>query len=123
MTLTPSEIEDRFEEAALTLRRLPEKDKPRGYGSSWPPIVQEAKDAYGYTPGPADAGDAEPGGDHPDGAMLRLAADARARGCPHRLAAGRERALAANLHPRRLRAIDRVAALGGGASDDFAEAE
>ena len=51
MTLTPSEIEDRFEEAALTLRRLPEKDKPRGYGNSWPPIVQEAKDAYGYTPG------------------------------------------------------------------------
>ena len=34
MTLTPSEIEDRFEEAALTLRRLPEKDKPRGCGSS-----------------------------------------------------------------------------------------
>ena len=50
MTLTPRDIEDRFEEAAYTLRRLPEKDRPRGYGASWPPIVQEAKHAYGYTP-------------------------------------------------------------------------
>ncbi len=50
MTLTPRDIEDRFEEAAYVLRRLPEKDRPRGYGSSWPPIVQEAKHAYGYTP-------------------------------------------------------------------------
>ncbi|MGV8988185.1 MAG: DUF6362 family protein [Cypionkella sp.] len=50
MTLTPRDIEDRFEEAAYTLRRLPEKDRPRGYRSSWPPIVQEAKHAYGYTP-------------------------------------------------------------------------
>ena len=39
MTLTPRDIEDRFEEAAYTLRRLPEKDRPRGYGSSWPPVV------------------------------------------------------------------------------------
>ena len=50
MTLTPRDIEDRFEEAAYVLRRLPEKDRPRGYRSSWPPIVQEAKHAYGYTP-------------------------------------------------------------------------
>ena len=50
MTLTPRDIEDRFEEAAYTLRRLPEKDRPRGYGGSWPPVVQEAKHAYGYTP-------------------------------------------------------------------------
>jgi hypothetical protein len=27
-----------------------EKDRPRGYGSSWPPIVRDAKHAYGYTP-------------------------------------------------------------------------
>lgn len=46
MSLTVSEIEDRFEEAAWTLRRLPEKDRPRGYGSSWPEIVRDAKDAY-----------------------------------------------------------------------------
>ncbi len=50
MTLTPRDIEDRFEEAAYVLRRLPEKDRPRGYRSSWPPIAQEAKHAYGYTP-------------------------------------------------------------------------
>jgi hypothetical protein len=50
MTLTPREIEDRFEEAALTLRRLPERNRPRGYGSSWPPVVHDAMQAYGYTP-------------------------------------------------------------------------
>ena len=49
MTLTPRDIEDRFEEAAYTLRRLPEKDRPRGYGSSWPSVVHEVKHAYGYT--------------------------------------------------------------------------
>jgi hypothetical protein len=50
MTLTPREIEDRFEEAALTLRRLPERNRPRGYGSSWPPVVHDAMQVYGYTP-------------------------------------------------------------------------
>ncbi len=50
MRLTPREIEDRLEEAAYTLRNLPEKDRPRGYGSSWPPVVHDAKHAYGYTP-------------------------------------------------------------------------
>ncbi len=49
MTLTPREIEDRLEEAAWTLRQLPEKDRPRGYGRSWPDVVHEAKHAYGYT--------------------------------------------------------------------------
>ena len=50
MTLTPREIEDRFEEAAFTLRRLPERNRPRGYASSWPPVVHDAMQAYGYTP-------------------------------------------------------------------------
>ena len=50
MTVTARDIEDRMEEAAYTLRRLPVKDRPRGYRSSWPPFVQEAKHAYGYTP-------------------------------------------------------------------------
>ena len=50
MTLTARDIEDRFDEAAYTLRRLPEKDRPRGYGSSWPAVVHDAKHAYGYTP-------------------------------------------------------------------------
>ena len=50
MTLSPRDIEDRFEEAAYTLRRLPEKDRPRGYTSYWPAVVHDAKHAYGYTP-------------------------------------------------------------------------
>jgi hypothetical protein len=37
--VTPREIEDRFEEAARTLRRLPD-DKPKGYFNVWPPIVR-----------------------------------------------------------------------------------
>ena len=45
MTLTPRDIKDRFEEAAYTLRRLPKKDRPRGCGSSWPPLVHEVKHA------------------------------------------------------------------------------
>lgn len=48
--ITPREIEDRFEEAALTLRRLPNPSGSgaRGYGRSWPEYVHEAKHAYGY---------------------------------------------------------------------------
>lgn len=48
--ITPREIEDRFEEAALTLRRLPNPpgSGARGYGRSWPEYVHEAKHAYGY---------------------------------------------------------------------------
>lgn len=48
--LTPVEIEERFEEAALTLKRMPNPpgSGPSGYGSSWPAYVQEAKHAYGY---------------------------------------------------------------------------
>lgn len=47
---TPREIEDRFEEAARTLRRLPNPpgSGARGYGRSWPEYVHEAKHAYGY---------------------------------------------------------------------------
>ena len=51
MTLTPREIEDRFEEAAWTLRRLPEKDRPRGFHSAWPEVVRDPKQAYGYDEG------------------------------------------------------------------------
>ncbi len=48
--ITPREIEDRFEEAALTLRRLPNPpgSGARGYGRSWPDYVHEARHAYGY---------------------------------------------------------------------------
>lgn len=50
MHLTPSDIEDRLEEAAMTLRRLPHPPGtgPKGYGSSWPEYVQDARHAYGY---------------------------------------------------------------------------
>lgn len=50
MEFTARTIEDRMEEAALTLRRLPPSpgSGPKGYGSSWPEYVQEAKHAYGY---------------------------------------------------------------------------
>lgn len=48
--LTRVEIEDRLEEAALTLRRLPNPSGSgaRGYGASWPEYIREVKHAYGY---------------------------------------------------------------------------
>lgn len=50
MGFTPSMIEDRMDEAALTLRRIPNPpgSGPKGYGQSWPEYVHEAKHAYGY---------------------------------------------------------------------------
>ena len=48
MVISASEVEDRFEEAALTLRRLPGGAGPRGYGSSWPEVLREQRHAYGY---------------------------------------------------------------------------
>ena len=50
MTLSPREIEDQFEDAALTLRRLPNPpgSGAKGYGHSWPEYVHDAKQAYGY---------------------------------------------------------------------------
>lgn len=48
--ITPREIEDRFEEAALTLKRLPNPpgSGARGYGRSRPDYAHKAKHAYGY---------------------------------------------------------------------------
>lgn len=50
MIWTRSMVEDRLEEAATTLKHLP--DPPgsgaRGVGSSWPDYVREAWHAYGY---------------------------------------------------------------------------
>lgn len=50
MSITPREIEDRLEEAALTLKRLPHPPGtgPKGFGSSWPEYVRDARHAYGY---------------------------------------------------------------------------
>jgi hypothetical protein len=51
MPITPREIEDRFELAALTLKRLPNPSGSgaRGYGNAWPEYVRDARDAYGDT--------------------------------------------------------------------------
>lgn len=46
--LTVAEIEDRLEEAALTMKRMPSGGGPRGYGSSWPDYVQSRFTAYGF---------------------------------------------------------------------------
>lgn len=50
MYFTARTIEDRMEEAALTLRRLPNPpgSGPKGFGQSWPEYVHDAKHAYGY---------------------------------------------------------------------------
>ena len=50
MDFTARTIEDRMEEAALTLRSLPNPpgSGPKGFGQSWPEYVHEAKHAYGY---------------------------------------------------------------------------
>lgn len=48
MAFSSSDIEDRFEEAARTLRHLPTPAGSRGFGSSWPEVVQSAHTAYGY---------------------------------------------------------------------------
>lgn len=50
MEFTARIIEDRMEEAAITLRRLPNPpgSGPNGYGQSWPEYVRDAKHAYGY---------------------------------------------------------------------------
>lgn len=50
MGLSWQEIEVRLEEAAITLRRLPDPpgSGPKGAGSSWPEYVREARHAYGY---------------------------------------------------------------------------
>lgn len=48
--ITASMIEDRFEEAARTLRRLPNPpgSTPRGYSSSWPEYRHDPGQSYGY---------------------------------------------------------------------------
>ncbi len=47
MKYTPKDIEERFEEAGATLRRMPGVRVP-GYFSAWPPMVRAAVEAYGY---------------------------------------------------------------------------
>jgi hypothetical protein len=44
---TASMIEDRLEEAAFTLRRLPDSRVP-GYFNTWPAVVRSVYEAFGY---------------------------------------------------------------------------
>ena len=44
---TPLMVEARFEEAASTLRRLPDTRVP-GYFNTWPPIVRSVYEAFGW---------------------------------------------------------------------------
>ena len=48
---TPSLVEDRLEEAADVLNRLPER-KVQGYFNVWPDMVQSFADLVGQTPDP-----------------------------------------------------------------------
>ncbi|NOX40133.1 MAG: helix-turn-helix domain-containing protein [Alphaproteobacteria bacterium] len=45
-----SDVAERMESAALTLRRLPNPpgSGPKGYGRSWPEYAQDPRHAYGY---------------------------------------------------------------------------
>lgn len=46
---TREEVINRFREAGETVKRLPRAKGPAQFGSGWPAIVQDARDAYGYT--------------------------------------------------------------------------
>lgn len=48
---TQEEIVQRLREAGDTVRRLPKPRGPAGYGSGWPDVVRDAREAYGYTEG------------------------------------------------------------------------
>jgi predicted DNA-binding protein (UPF0251 family) len=51
VTLTPKEIEERFEEATRTLRRLPD-DRPQGFFNVWPPIIRTTWEVLAMEPQP-----------------------------------------------------------------------
>ncbi|MBR9837048.1 MAG: helix-turn-helix domain-containing protein [Rhodobacteraceae bacterium] len=50
VVMTVHDIEDRLEEAALTMKRLPGSGGPKGYGSSWPDYVRSRFTAYSMEP-------------------------------------------------------------------------
>ena len=48
---TQDEVVSRLREAGETVRRLPKPRGPAGYGSGWPDVVRDCREAYGYTEG------------------------------------------------------------------------
>lgn len=48
---TVDEVVNRLREAGDTVRRLPKPRGPAAYGSGWPDVVRDAREAYGYTEG------------------------------------------------------------------------
>ena len=44
---TPTMVEDRLEEAADTLRRLPDGQKPQTHMSAWPAVLRDFWEVYG----------------------------------------------------------------------------
>jgi hypothetical protein len=48
---TDDEVAARLREAGDTVRRLPKPRGPAAYGSGWPDVVRDAREAYGYTEG------------------------------------------------------------------------
>lgn len=48
---TQDEVVRRLREAGDTVRRLPKPRGPIGFGSGWPDVVRDAREAYGYTEG------------------------------------------------------------------------
>ena len=101
----------------------PRRTAPVAIGSSWPPIVQEAKHAYGYTPEapmrviPSAAAITRME-ECLDWLLLIDPEDARIVWLRAEGARWRQVCIRAGC-----RAIDRLAALGGRSFDDFQEAE
>lgn len=50
--LTPKDVAERFEEAARTLRRLPEADRPQAYFNTWPAFVRTTWEILAMEPRP-----------------------------------------------------------------------
>ena len=73
---TPLMVEARFEEAASTLRRLPDTRVP-GYFNTWPPIVRSVYEAFGWERARMPRIAPTPAGDRPHGGDLHLARLAR----------------------------------------------
>lgn len=69
---TAKMVEDRIEEAADTLRRLPEQ-KVQGFFGTWPPVVRDFWEAFGWEEARIRRGPPQPGAiDRMDEVMIWL---------------------------------------------------